>query len=309
MKKKSKFLRIFIYFCIVCYIGLTGFLIYQASLDGDKSSQQSGAVGDELTGIINGGAADQTVLIEPTGLSIENEIFEAKVGSTHKLVCKTLPEDASYKSLVYQSSDSKIASISSKGAISFLKEGEVKITVSNKDYPSISESFEISISKIALLEYSISIKDGKETLKANDGVYQLKQYETYEIDNVFNPKDASIQKVSYTYDKEYLTISNDRITTKKPTSQPLEIKTSCDGINNSFKISIEEVIIEVVDLQDYKINSPTIKMNVNESISLSKNPFEIQFIPSSATDTQVSYVSKNEEIAKIEKGMITLLKR
>ena len=305
MKKKSKLLRIFIMFCFIAYAGLSGFLIYQASLNGTESSEQSGAVGDELSGIINNGAGDQTVLIEPTGLEITNIISEGKVGKSHKLKCKTLPEDSSYKSLVYSSSNSKIASVSASGTIKFLKEGEVEIKVANKDYPSIYKTFDIEIYKIDLDSFTTVLKDGKTTLNTDaDGVYELDQYKSYTIDNEFSPSDASIQTITYTYDKNYLSISNDKITTKKPTTTPLEIKMSCDGVKSSFKISIQEVIQEVIALQDYTPEKTKINMSVNQSISLSSNPFSIKFTPSDATNKEVAYSSKNSEIVKIEKSKL-----
>lgn len=302
MKEKSKLLKLFIIFCMTCYVGLTGFLIYQASLDGNESSNQSGAVGDELSGIVNGSAGDQTILIEPTGLEITNTISEGKVGKTHQLKCKTLPEDSSYKALTYKSSNSKVASISASGKIKFVKEGEVEITVSNKEYPNISKKFEITVTKVALEKYTSTLFAGKTELELVNDIYELEQYETYIIDNTFTPKDASVQKVTYTYDNEYLTISNDKITTKKPTTEPIVIKTKCDGIEGSFKVSIKEVIIEVVALEDYSASKSKINMNVNESISLSKNPFELAFVPSNATNQEVTYTSKNPEIVKIEKS-------
>ena len=53
MKRKPKILRIFIYLCLLGYVLLTAFLIYQASLDGEDSSAQSGAVGGEIADAIN----------------------------------------------------------------------------------------------------------------------------------------------------------------------------------------------------------------------------------------------------------------
>jgi uncharacterized protein YjdB len=291
-------------FCFIAYTCLSGFLIYQASLDGDASSEQSGAVGDELSGIINNGAGDQTVLIEPTGLEITNIINEGEVGKSHKLKCITLPIDASFKALVYSSSNSKVASISSSGTIKFLKEGEVEIKVSNKDYPSIYKTFNIEIKKIDLISLGNVLMEGSKFVvdEDEDGVIELDQYKTYLIENVFYPEDASIKKVTYTYDKEYITISNDKIITKKPTVDPIEIIASCDGITNSFKISIKEVIIEVIALKDYTLEKTKLNMSVNQQIKLSSNPFGIKFSPSNATDKEVTYTSKNDEIVKVEKS-------
>ena len=303
MKKKSKLLRIFIMFCFIAYAGLSGFLIYQASLDGNESSNQSGAVGDELSGIVNESKGDQTILIDPTGLEIENIITSGKVGKSHQLKCKTLPENASYKSLKYETSNKNIASVSSSGLIKFLDQGEVEIKVYNKDFPKISKTFAIEIEKINLESFSSILLDGKEEAEKESDVYLLKQYESYTIKNTFTPKDASIQKVTYTYNKEYLTISNNKLSAKKPVDE-LTITMKCDGLENSFKISIEEVIIPYVDLIDYSLSKTKINMNVKESIKLSSNPFGASFNPADATDKNLSYTSKNTDVVAIENNSL-----
>lgn len=303
MIKKSKFLKIFVIFCFIGYLCLSAFLVYHASLDGKESSNQSSAVGDELSGIVNDTKGDQTILIEPTDLIIENEIYSAHIGQSYKLKCKTLPEDSSYKSLKYESSDSKIASISTSGTINFLKEGEVKITVSNKDYPEIKKTFNVEVNKINLNSFSSSLVKDNENVKLDNGIYLLKQYETYTINNSFEPEDASITKVSYTYDKNYVSISNNKLYAKEPINE-LKINTICDGIENSFTIRIEEVVIEVIDIIDYNFSKTKIDMHVNEKISLLNDPFGVSFSPKNTTNKNLTYVSKNPEIVNIENNKL-----
>ena len=301
MKKKSKLLKCFIIFCFLGYLCLTGYLFYHASLDGNESASQSGAVGENLSGIVNDTKGDQTVLINPTDLIIENKIEDAKVGEKHQLECSTLPSDASYKSLSYESSDAKIASVSSTGLIKFLKEGTVEITVCNKDFPDIKKSIEINITKIDLESFTIKLMENKEEVTKIDEVYSLKQFETYTIKRTFDPKDASVTKVTYTYDKEYITISNNKIYAKKPVDE-LEIKAKCDGIVNTFKISIEEVIIEEIELIDFNLENNKIAMHVGESINISSNPFNVTFVPNNATNQTLTYTSNNTDIVEIENG-------
>ena len=303
MRTKPKLLKALIIFCCIGYACLSGFLIYQASLNGTESSEQSGAVGDELSGIVNESKGDQTILIDPTGLEIENIITSGKVGKSHQLKCKTLPKNASYKSLKYETSNKKIASVSSSGLIKFLDQGEVEIKVYNKDFPKISKTFAIEIEKINLESFSSILLDGKEEVEKESDVYLLKQYESYTIKNTFTPKDASIQKVTYTYNKEYLTISNNKLSAKKPVDE-LTITMKCDGLENSFKISIEEVIIPYVDLIDYSLSKTKINMNVKESIKLSSNPFGASFNPADATDKNLSYTSKNTDVVAIENNSL-----
>ena len=131
MKRKPKILRIFIYLCLLGYVLLTAFLIYQASLDGEDSSAQSGAVGGAIADAINKNEGDQTKIIVPTDVNVLNLITEAYVGDKYQIEAEVLPKDATYKSLVYESSDEDIASVSSSGLIKFLNIGEVTITVSS----------------------------------------------------------------------------------------------------------------------------------------------------------------------------------
>lgn len=304
MKRKPKILRIFIYLCLLGYVLLTAFLIYQASLDGNESSEQSGAVGGEIADAINKNEGDQTKIIVPTDVNVLNLITEAYVGDKYQIEAEVLPKDATYKSLVYESSDEDIASVSSSGLINFSNVGEVTITVSSKDYPELKDDFSVSVSKIDLDDFSISLEKDGEALEMTNEVYYLDQYEAYEIINTFEPSNASIQKIEYDYNQELINISNDIIVAKNPTTEPIIIKLTCDGIEKEIKVMINEIVTPVVELVDYNINNLSIEMSVNQSIKLSKNPFNIGFIPEDATNQNLIFVSKDTNVLRIENGSL-----
>lgn len=304
MKRKPKILRIFIYLCLLGYVLLTAFLIYQASLDGNESSEQSGAVGGEIADAINKNEGDQTKIIVPTDVNVLNLITEAYVGDKYQIEAEVLPKDATYKSLVYESSDEDIASVSSSGLINFSNVGEVTITVSSKDYPELKDDFSVSVSKIDLDDFSISLEKDGEALEMTNEVYYLDQYEAYEIINTFEPSNASIQKIEYDYNQELINISNDIIVAKNPTTEPIIIKLTCDGIEKEIKVMINEIVTPVVELVDYNINNLSIEMSVNQNIKLSKNPFNISFIPEDATNQNLIFVSKDTNVLRIENGSL-----
>lgn len=304
MKRKPKILRIFIYLCLLGYVLLTTFLIYQASLDGNESSEQSGAVGGEIADAINKNEGDQTKIIVPTDVNVLNLITEAYVGDQYQIEVEVLPKDATYKSLVYESSDEDIASVSSSGLINFSNVGDVTITVSSKDYPELKDDFSVFVSKIDLDDFSISLEKNGEALEMTNEVYYLDQYEAYEIINTFEPSNASIQKIEYEYNQEFINVSNDIIAAKNPTTEPIIIKLTCDGIDKEIKVMINEIVIPVVELVDYNINNLSIEMSVNQSIKLSKNPFNIGFIPEDATNQNLIFVSKDTNVVRIENGSL-----
>ena len=215
-----------------------------------------------------------------------------------------MPKDATYKSLVYESSDEDIASVSSSGLIKFLNIGEVTITVSSKDYPELKEAFSVSIFKIDLDDFSVSLEKDGEVVELTDEVYHLDQYEAYEIISTFEPLNASVRKIEYEYNQEFINISNDIIVAKNPTTEPIIIKLKCDEIEKEIKLMINEIAIPVVELVDYNINNLSIEMSVNQSIKLSKNPFNISFIPEDATNQNLIFVSKDTNVVRIENGSL-----
>ncbi len=66
-----------------------------------------------------------------TGLTISNSITELEKGSTYQLNVEIAPVDAFNKTLIYYTSDSKVATISETGLITAVNEGDVIIKVTN----------------------------------------------------------------------------------------------------------------------------------------------------------------------------------
>ena len=92
MLTKNKKLTIFKYVCLICYILCVAVLVFEACMDGKNSSQQSNAVGGTLADIINALRGDQTQVVNPEYLEIENSISTCDVGDTFKLDVVTYPE-------------------------------------------------------------------------------------------------------------------------------------------------------------------------------------------------------------------------
>ena len=121
MKKNYNKFSIFRLICLVCYVICAGVLIVESCINGNDSATHSNAIGNTIAGIVNDLGGDKTVIIKPEKLEITNKIESAQIGDSYQLQTKTLPENANYKSIIYQSSDKNIATINEEGKISFLK--------------------------------------------------------------------------------------------------------------------------------------------------------------------------------------------
>ena len=112
MKKKK--LRIkFRFLCLIAYIMASLVLIAEASMNGKLSSSQSNAVGGTIADIVNGTAQDQTQVVLPESLIINNkEAFSLTyVGDELKLDTTILPENSTYKEKRYVSLNPDVASV------------------------------------------------------------------------------------------------------------------------------------------------------------------------------------------------------
>ena len=116
--------RIFLILTFMAYVCCMLFVIVEACLPGTISGNHSDAVGGGIADIINGNATDQTIIVEPTDVVINNkDKTDLYVGDTLQLSAKILPENSSFQSLTYESSQMDVLSVDEKGLITAKKEG------------------------------------------------------------------------------------------------------------------------------------------------------------------------------------------
>lgn len=298
MKKKktlSKKFRIFRILCLIGYIGSAGVLIAESCMDGASSANQSNTVGGTIAGIVNDIGGDQTVVVEPTSLSITNKIDTAHVGDQYTLIAKTEPTDATYQAINYSSSDTSIASISDDGIIKFLRAGEVTFEVINTRYTDIKDSMTVKVQNVEVKKIT-SIIYGAEP--DDEDIYTLNIGEDYSISTYFSPTNATIiNSLSYSVDNpEYLSVNNyGKITPLKHSFEEIStIKINYDEVFTELKVKVKSS--SVVDLNSIEVDSkielyPTEVKNVNVTLNPENATFYNYTITSS--DTSIVRVSNN----------------
>ena len=167
-KQKKRFYKPFI---LIAYILCMVVLIVEASMNSQTSSIQSNLVGDIIADIVNNVSKDQTTIIYPESVKIENKqaVYNYFVGDELTLDVKTLPENATYKQKTFHSSDESIAKVSDKGEILLLKQGCATITVKNAYDPSLSDSISINCFNIEATAIESKIENAVE----EEGIYTL----------------------------------------------------------------------------------------------------------------------------------------
>lgn len=286
--------------CLIIYIALSITLIVESCITGDSSTNQSNVVGGTIANVFNDISGDQSKKIEPTKLIIENknDFNDVFVYDSYSLKTTLEPNNTTFTSLIYSSSNEEIAKIDNTGKINFLKKGIVNIEVRNKEYPHLFDNIEINVKEVIATKFKTSITNA---LFDNDlNAYILENSSIYNINNEFIPTNTTNKNVNYILDNnEYLKIENNYIIPLKHSYNKItKLKIIHDDIINELNIIIKEPYIN--DIKDFSINNETIYVDQIISPTINFNPSYPTYI-----DYSLSSTSNNIEIIDNKiKGLI-----
>lgn len=271
--------------CLIIYIALSITLIVESCITGDSSTNQSNAVGGTIANVFNDISGDQSKKIEPTKLTIDNknEINNVFVYDSYSLKTTLEPNNTTFTSLIYSSSNEEIAKIDNTGKINFLKKGIVNIEVRNKEYPHLFDNIEINVKEVIATKFKTSITNA---LFDNDlNAYILENSSIYNINNEFIPTNTTNKNVNYILDNnEYLKIENNYIIPLKHSYNKItKLKIIHDDIINELNIIIKEPYIN--DIKDFSINNETIYVDQIISPTINFNPSYPTYIDYSLSST------------------------
>lgn len=99
---------------------------------------------------------EENLEIHIESLDITNEIATLDELATHQLEVSYLPDNATHKKLIFESSDESVAVVDAYGVIKALEAGLVTITVYSENDMSIFDSFELEVEAIERLDIHLN---------------------------------------------------------------------------------------------------------------------------------------------------------
>ena len=277
--------------CLIIYIALSITLIIESCITGDSSTNQSNAVGGTIANVFNDISGDQSKKIEPTKLTIDNknEINNVFVYDSYSLKTTLEPNNTTFTSLIYSSSDEEIAKVDNTGKINFLKKGKVKIEVKNKEYLNVFDNIEINVNEVIATKFETNIKNAKFDNELN--AYILETSSIYNLINEFSPNNTTDKNVNYILDNnEYLKVENNYIIPLKHSYNKItKLKIIHGDLINELNIIVKEPYI--IDINDFNVNDEEIYVDQILTPTISFNPQYPTYI-----DYSLSSTSNNIEI-------------
>lgn len=179
---------------------------------------------------------------KPTKMTLNVSKKTVDVGGTYQIKVKSVSPSKASKSVTYKSSNTKIATISSKGIIKGKKEGTAKITVQSKKNKKLKKTVVITVKR--LKPYSLTLNKTKLNMNVND-TYKLKATVKASSPVTWN----SSNKAVATVDK------NGIITAKKDGTVTITVKTTKKGYHGKV---LSKSCIVTVSKKDDSSDEPTI---------------------------------------------------
>lgn len=291
MKKATMKANLFKWLCLVGYIVCAIVLIVESCMNGTQSANQSNVVGGTVAGIVNDLGGDQAVIIKPKEVNITNKIELGYVGETYQINSQIKPENSTYQSLIYTSSNETVATISAEGLVTFLKKGNVKIEVTSANYVDIKDSIDIEVLNVEATEIECELNADKVV----DDIYFINiKNNNYHINTTIKPSNTTIQNVLYACDEtKYLSINqNGDISPLQYSENNITtITISLGNLTQTLKVIVD---MDIIELKNITVDKPNNSIYPTQLVTP-----KITFEPNNATFKEYKLISSNTSIVSI----------
>ncbi len=225
-----------------------------------------------------------TIAVE--SVTLDKETLDLKEGETATLTATVLPEDATYKTVSWKSTNPDVATVDGEGNVTAILAGQTLITASSG---SKEASCQVTVSKIEVDGVTVN----PATLELVEGdVFQLSaSVSPAEADQTVEwaSMDASVAKVDY---------NNGTVTAVSAGTTRVFARSKAFPDQQG---SCEITVTPDPALKGIELSSAIMTMQVGESRTLT-----VSYTPSYAANKNVSWASSNPSVAAVDKdGTVT----
>lgn len=230
------------------------------------------------------------VYVKPTGVTLNKKSVSVYEGKTRQLTATVSPSDATNKKVTWTSSDTSIATVSSKGLVTAIKPGTVYITcTTNKG--GFTAKCKVRVREVI---ESTSVKLNKTKVTISDGTY-------YQLTATVSPSDTTNKKVTYkSSDASIVKVtSKGEIYGVNPGKATITCTTKDTGKTAKCVVTVKAVTPTKVTL-----NKTSLNLGYNKTYQL-----KATVSPSNATNKNVKWKSSDSSIVYVNsKGVVQGMK-
>jgi uncharacterized protein YjdB len=212
-------------------------------------------------------------------VSISPESAGGAVGSKVTLKATVLPDNASDQTVQWSSADESIATVSTRGVVTFVSVGSTTITAASTDDPSIMAAIPVQGRELA------------QSVAFDSDLYDVYLNGTLQLNPVVSPDTTTDKSVTYKVgNKNIATVDENGVVTGLKGGKTTVYVYTADGSKKSDKTTVQ-VVVPVTGVS-YKYKD--VRVGVG-----STGTFTAVVTPTSSTDKTMSWVSSDESVATV----------
>ena len=230
------------------------------------------------------------IKIPVTDINLSKSSLNLAVGQSETLTAAVVPDDATKKDVIWNSSDDTIATVEN-GKVTAKKSGTATITVTSADNEEIKKTCEVKVIT-PVTDVTMSPK----TLTLNEG-------KTGQLTATVAPSNADNKNVTWKSDNEKVATvsSTGKVTAKKAGTATITVTTVDGGKTATCKVTVKA---NKVPVKSVSLNKTKLTLGAKEKFTL-----KATVKPSNATSKKVTWKSSKKSVATVSsKGVVTAKK-
>lgn len=234
-----------------------------------------------------------TVVVKRDHINVESiEVSENSLtvllGSDTPLTATVSPEDASDKSLTWESSNPAIATVDATGKVHAVAIGSTSITVTSVDNPACFKVITINVEAEVHEVESVALNKHALTIPENGAAQTL-------VATVL-PDNASNKSLIWTSSDESVAVVNAKgeVSPRKAGTTIIQVTTVDGGHHDECTVTIEKIALESIALSE-----TSIEFSVEDQGPDAQKQLSYTLNPTNPTYTEVTWASTNTAVATV----------
>ena len=233
--------------------------------------------------------------VSSVNIVVQELKFDMLAGEQLHMTAEVLPNNATNKTVIWEVSDTSLATIDENGVLSANNENKSgKVTVTAKaGLQTASVEITINAQEQVIPVQEVKITGSAEIMRGQEPV----QFVAEVI-----PSDATFNEVTWTSSDEWVAVVDETgkvSASDKPGAYPgtAEITATAGGVSSTFKVTVKEVPVEQVKITGYEnvtVNGKT-TLGIHDILQL-----QASILPADASCQDILWTSSNMEVALVD---------
>ncbi|MEG1647365.1 MAG: Ig-like domain-containing protein [Bacilli bacterium] len=227
---------------------------------------------------------ENSIIFEPTipikKIDIKDKKISLLTGNTYQIQYNILPNNATDKSIMWETTDARIATVTDKGLITARQVGKVVLTAYSS---TISTSISLNVISAPVTLSDIELNPTNMSLSIGD---------TYQMKINFIPSNTNNKNVTWiSSNNNIVTVDNGLLRAKN--SGTVTITAISNNISKKSIINVKEKS-QIIEITSLKLNQSNLEIKTNEQVQLS-----LTYLPKNATNNKFIWTTSNGQIVTV----------